>query len=108
MPLIPHNVQQSLYELQEYCKAQEGCGECSIKEYCSKVVRGFSMSDFGIESAEIKLGCKDKNLCADFILVQSELRNEKIKCSKALSENEFYLKTLNDLCPNWKAIVGSE
>lgn len=107
MPLIPQKVQQALYELQEYCKTQENCNDCSIKSYCNKMSDN-CLSDLGVQPTGIQLNCKDKRVCADFILIQSELRNEKIKSSKALSENEFYLKTLNELCPHWKVIVGSD
>lgn len=107
MPVFPQTIQQSLFEIQNFCKEQNGdCDNCRLRRYCDYIQQGHYFADLDIPKTDIVLGCDNKHICAEYIVMKSNLMEQldKIRVEKelAVAQRDAYENALDELCPNWK------
>lgn len=107
MPALPQTIQRSLFEIQNFCKEQnEDCDNCRLKSYCDHIHEGRYLSDLDIAKTDIVLGCDNKHICAEYIVMKSSLMEQlnKIRAEKelAVAQRDAYENALDELCPGWK------
>lgn len=107
MPVSPQIIQQSLFEIQNFCKEQnENCDNCRLKHYCDYIQQGHYFADLDIPKTDIVFGCNSKNVCAEYIVMKSNLMKqlEKARVEKELiiAQRDAYENALDELCPDWK------
>lgn len=113
MPVSPQIIQQSLFEIQNFCKEQnENCDNCRLKHYCDYIQQGHYFADLDIPKTDIVFGCNSKNVCAEYIVMKSNLTDQldKIRLEKelAVAQRIACEKILDELCPNWKQLLAEK
>lgn len=113
MPILPLRIQHSLYEIQNFCKEQDGdCDNCRLVDYCNFIQQGHYFADIEMPKTDIVLGCDNKNICSEFIVMKSNLKEQldKLRVEKelAVAQRVACEKVLNELCPNWKQLLAEK
>ena len=111
MPVIQGNLKTAMYVLQEHCMYSE-CNNCEIRNQCFS---GFvnNPADFNIAPASLVLECVDKDVCSEYILMKSSLKervNQLEKENISLKSQLEYVtvlrdaleKKLDEISPNWR------
>lgn len=52
------------------------------------------------------IGCENSNRCADYIVMESTLREQidkmRVERELAIAQKEAYIRLLDKLCPDWR------
>ncbi|MBQ8981144.1 MAG: hypothetical protein IJ077_05980 [Eubacterium sp.] len=121
MPIVPRRAQNALYELQEFCKLQNGnCADCALKYQCVFLWRKNMFCDLELpKQSDIVYGCRETETCSEFIRMHAEM-NRRLNKSEELrkrtvidnellrSQRDSLVGILDRLCPDWKEQIGGK